>query len=150
MNIIKKISESSENSENSDLTSQIDVDELFCKNISEKLVRKLKIKKYNHFDTDCDWEPPKEPGLSNSFNIIPVESVKKSKDQLLQDLNFFNIIKNDISNFRSLNKYQIEYFNHLNRYELIELLNLYNKSTSILIDTLLNLDNEYNDNYYKK
>ena len=142
MNSYSKSSKSSKSSsKNSSVSNSEDDDEdyeLFCKNVSNNLAKQLMINNAICLEPKNKWDPPKEHGLHNSFNIIPKDYIKNSKNYLLQDLNFFNVIKNDISNFRELNNYELDYFQTLNKNELIELLYLYNNCFSLLNESVIN------------
>ena len=72
--------------------------------------------------SEDEWVPPKEHGLVNADIIIPsYYNIHKNPNKIF-DLDFLNIIKDDIRNFRKLNKYQLEYIKRLpdeDKYELI-------------------------------
>ena len=71
-------------------------------------------------------EPPTEYGLSNSDIIIPSYYHLAKHPSKILGLDYFNIIKDDIKNYRTLNKYQLEYvkdLTHEYKNELIEIFN---------------------------
>ena len=70
------------------------------------------------------WDPPKEHGLKNSEYIIPIY-YKRPENRLLH-IDYFNLIKDDIRNFRILNKYQMEYIQNLEHDQKNELLAIFN------------------------
>lgn len=84
---------------------------------------------------NSEWKPPSEPGLRNSDPIIPSYYLKKinfllnGKEHETRYLNieYLNVIKDDLRNFRKLNKYQLSFikYNLLNcdKNEIIELMN---------------------------
>ena len=66
----------------------------------------------NNNDTiKTDWKPPKTHGLSNSFIIIP-QYYNKSGEKILS-VDYYNMVLDDIRNFRKLNEYQLEYIKQL-------------------------------------
>jgi hypothetical protein len=93
------------------------------------------------------FEPPTKHGLSNSEPIIPSYYFKKMRGLLFNkemeilytDINYLTIIKDDIRNFRKLNKYQIDYIKHSDhviKNEIIdELIKSINYSTEIINNT---------------
>ena len=90
---------------------------------------------------------PSKHGLSNSEPIIPSYYFKKMRglffdkemEILYTDINYLTIIKDDIRNFRKLNKYQIDYIKHSGhviKNEIIdELIKSINYSTEIISNT---------------
>lgn len=71
-------------------------------------------------------EPPKEFGLKNSDIIIPSHYHFDKHPSKILEIDFYEIIKDDIRNFRALNKYQLEYIKEIKdeyKFELIEMLN---------------------------
>jgi hypothetical protein len=66
---------------------------------------------------------PKQHGLINSDVIIPSYKILKKKPT---DIDFYELIKDDLRNYRDLNKYQLQYIHDLNdecKYEIILLMN---------------------------
>lgn len=59
-----------------------------------------------------DWTPPIEYGLKNSDKIIP--QYYFNKYQSVFQINYYNMIIDDIRNMRTLNKNQLEYIKRLN------------------------------------
>ena len=72
------------------------------------------------------YSPPKEPGLNNSQIIIPKYYCLAKHPSKIPDIDYYEIIKDDIRNFRKLNTYQIEYIKQLSHADKDELLELYN------------------------
>ena len=68
---------------------------------------------YKHDDNiiRTDWKPPKNHGLSNSFIIIP-QYYNKSGEKILS-VDYYNMIIDDIRNYRKLNEYQLNYIREL-------------------------------------
>ena len=82
-----------------------------------------------------EWKPPYEPGLRNSDPIIPSYYIKKinflsdgnEKEIEYLNVDYLNIIKDDLRNFRKLNKYQLSFIKYCisenDKNEIIELMN---------------------------
>jgi hypothetical protein len=87
-----------------------DVEEYeFKTNVNRRLSEILNIPPIDLCD-NIDWEPPKEYGINNSECIIPSYYYKNNK---ILDINYYDIIKDDIRNFRALNNYQMEYIQNI-------------------------------------
>lgn len=91
------------------------------------------------------WSPPQRSGLSNSEPIIPSYYLKtivniidgnEEKIKFLK-VDYLNVIKDDIRNFRKLNKYQISYIkNYLSQDEKEEIIVLFNEAMGTLVQSL--------------
>jgi hypothetical protein len=117
-------------SSNSSILSNSDYENYVIKtNMSKRLSQELNIKDINCNITDydiIDYEPPKEPGLSNSNVIIPLYyNLDKDSSKIL-DIDYYNIIKDDIKNLRALNKYQLDYIKKLSHEDKNELFDIFN------------------------
>jgi hypothetical protein len=53
------------------------------------------------------WSPPREHGLSNSIRIIPEYYIKSGESFI--NIDYYDIIVDDIRNMRKLNEYQMKY-----------------------------------------
>ena len=53
------------------------------------------------------WKPPSKSGLSNSNYIIP--TYYQTNNNKILDISYYEIIKDDIKNYRKLNTYQLNY-----------------------------------------
>jgi len=60
-----------------------------------------------HFDNSFDWVPPKQSGLDNCNTIIPKYYHLHKNPQKIFSIDYLDMIKDDIRNFRNLNKYQL-------------------------------------------
>lgn len=90
-----------------------DTDEYVIKaKVCKILSRQLKLPEI-HYDYMGEYTPPKEPGLSNSDAIIPQYYCTKKNLTKLLDVDYFNIIKDDIRNYRVLNKHKLQYIKNL-------------------------------------
>lgn len=58
-----------------------------------------------------DWYPPKHHGLKNSFIIIP-DYYKKHGEKILK-VDYYDMILDDIRNFRKLNDNQLNFIKNL-------------------------------------
>ena len=82
------------------------------------------------------FEAPEQHGLINSDVIIPeYYHIHKHPSKIL-NINFYEIIKDDIRNLRPLNKYQLEYIKELTHENKNELLFIFNECISLLISQL--------------
>ena len=115
------------------ITTIYDEKYLFTTNVNEKLSKILEIDKFN-YDKKFKWNPPKEHGLTNSNNIIPKYYQKDNKKIL--DVDYYNIIKDDIRNMRKLNNYQLDYIKNLNCDEHMEIINIFNDSFDLILEYL--------------
>ena len=79
-------------------------------NICKILSKQLKLPEIQ-YDYMGEYEPPNKYGLSNSDVIIP-KYYYKDKTKILS-VNYYDIIKDDIRNYRVLNNYQLEYIKKL-------------------------------------
>lgn len=86
----------------------------------------------NYYEEKIDYEPPKIYGLINSEPIIS-PNYNLHKDPLkIFDIDYFNIIKDDIRNCKSLNKYQLDYIKQLSHEKKNELFDIFNICIDIL------------------
>ena len=83
----------------------------FTTNVNKRLSEILEIPP-KIYDDNFNWESPKEHGLKNSNAIIP-DYYKNSKNKIL-NIDYYDIIEDDIRNLRPLNEYQMEYIFNLN------------------------------------
>jgi hypothetical protein len=83
--------------------------------------------------------PPKQYGLHNADVIIPsYYEIHKNPSKIL-NIDYFEIIKDDIRNCRELNKYQLEYIKEIKdeyKYELISLFNQCIKAMNDIINEM--------------
>jgi hypothetical protein len=59
------------------------------------------------------------------------------KPDKILNMNYFEIIKDDVRNFRKLNNYQMEYIKNLTDDEKNELFNIYNDCIGLVNDIVL-------------
>jgi len=102
-----------------------------CRSLSRQFgLEEMKI------DENIILEPPKQYGLVNSDVIIPSYYDLHNKPSKIFDIDFFEIIKDDIRNYRELNKYQLEYIKEIKDEYKMELIELFNECVKILNDIL--------------
>ena len=109
------------------------------KNFNKPLTNLLKIPEFN-YNKNFNWCPPKIHGLNNSNYIIPTYYIYRKNPYkiLLYNLDYFEIIKDDIRNFRKLNTYQLKYIQEqLDHHFKNELLTIYDDCLNTLITTFL-------------
>jgi len=93
---------------------------IFTTPVNRKLSEVLEIDPYIF----VEWEPPKQHGLSNSESIIP--NYYKIPDKQIPNIDYYDIIKDDIRNYRSLNKFQLKFIMNLEDKYKNEILVLFN------------------------
>ena len=99
------------------------------KNLSNNLSKEFNLPEIISFDKNITISNnlPKEHGLHNSDVIIPSYYIYYKNDpSKILNIDFYEIIKNDIRNSKVLNKYQLEYIKYIKdeyKYELIEIYN---------------------------
>jgi hypothetical protein len=110
-------------------------DSIIHKNMNASLKQLFGIKEEKN--NEIDWNAPSKSGLENSEPIIPTYYVKSilKKNNIL-DIDYYSIIKDDIRNYRPLNKYQLEYVKNLNHKQKNELFDIYNNCIEILNEIL--------------
>ena len=107
-------------------------------NVNRNLSKELKLGIDDiKLDERFSWEPPKEHGLCNSNFIIPKYYHLHKNPHKIFSIDYYEIIKDDIRNFRQLNKYQLEYIKELSHEDKNELLELYNNCI-ISIEKIIN------------
>ena len=106
----------------------------FKTNVNRRLSEILNIPPIDLCD-NIDWEPPKEHGINNSEYIIPPYYYKNNK---ILDIKYYDIIKDDIRNFRALNNYQMEYIQSIPDEYKNELFIIFNQCIKTFGDFLNN------------
>jgi hypothetical protein len=84
-----------------------------------------------------DYEAPNEYGLKNSFQILPSYYLKSGKKYI--DIDFFEVIKDDIRNSRKLNEYQLNYIEKLDEERKFEIIKLFNDCSAALVSLMNDL-----------
>ena len=112
-----------------------DTDYKFETNVNRSLSKILGIDEIKEIEK-CDYEPPKQHGLSNSNIIIPTYYNLHKIPFKITELDYFEIIKDDIRNFRPLNKYQLKYITQLSHECKNELFNIFNSCMKEFINIL--------------
>jgi len=107
-------------------SSSTDDDDYVIKaKICRRLSRELKLPEI-FYDETGEYDPPKVPGLENSNAIIPPYFHLHKEPSKIFTIDYLNIIKDDIRNFRPLNKYQLEYIKDLSHECKFDLISIYN------------------------
>jgi hypothetical protein len=86
-------------------------------------------------DIETDWEPPKDYLLSNSSTIIS-NYYKKDGEKILK-VDYYNMIIDDIRNFRKLNVHKLNFIKKLDNESKQQLFLEFNKLFDV-IENLLN------------
>jgi hypothetical protein len=108
----------------------------FRAKICTRLSRELKLAEIQ-YDCDEGWIPPEEHGLNNCDYILPAYYHYHKMPDKIVDIDYYEIIKDDIRNYRVLNKYQLKYIADLPDELKTELFRLFNECT-IAINEMLN------------
>ena len=106
------LSSSSSNDENYIITTKV------CKRLSKEFDLPEIV-----FEETIRYDAPIENGLSNSDIIIPSYYKLHKHPSKILNIDFYEIIKDDIRKCRILNKYQLEYIKEIQdeyKYELID------------------------------
>jgi hypothetical protein len=106
-------------------------------NVCRKLSKILNVDDIK-YDQNFLWQPPKEHGLKNCDYIIQPYYKYHEKVQKIFDIDYYEIIKDDIRNFRALNKYQLEYIKQLSNEEKNELFEIFNDCIKSFNDIISN------------
>lgn len=108
----------------------------FTTQVSRRLSKVLGVDEFP-YDEKFLWEPPKTHGLSNCNIIIePYYHLHKAPHKI-SELDYLQIIKDDIRNYRPLNMYKMDYIKTLpdrDKNDLIDLFNDCIKTMGDLID----------------
>jgi hypothetical protein len=81
------------------------------------------------------WKSPSKNGLSNSNEIIP-KYYHKDYSKLL-NVDYYDMIKDDIRNFRKLNSYQLDFIRDLDTKHKMEIIYLFNECTNAIHKLLI-------------
>jgi len=136
MEIAKNIDEDVDIESSESTNEENDENYVIKTKICKRLSMELKLEEF-HFDETGHWEPPKEPGLHNSNRIIPSYYQLDKNPSKIIDIDYYNIIKDDIRNFRPLNNYKLEYIKDLSpefKNELFDIFNDCLKSIEQILD----------------
>jgi len=107
-------------------------DELHCKNMDPALAKLMGI--IMEEQNGLDWKPPSKSGLDNSDKII--SSTYFTKKDLLHNVDYLNVIKDDILSYKTLSERQLEYIKNLNNEDKFEVIQTYNKVLDITTKNL--------------
>jgi len=106
-------------------------------NVCRKLTKILNIDEMKHTEKN-NYEQPTKSGLSNCNVIIPPYYQLHKHPSKLLDIDYYEMIKDDIKNFRILNEYQLKYIKELSSEYKDELFEIYNKCTILFNDIINN------------
>ena len=98
----------------------------FIANVNKKLSKILGIQDITFDERLLDCTPPKESGLNNCDYIIPKYYHLSETPDKMYKIDYFEIIKDEVRNLRTLNKYQLEFIKTLSsecKNEIIESFN---------------------------
>jgi hypothetical protein len=110
-------------------------------NVCKRLSREFNLPEMKCFDDISLHAPPEEHGLCNADVIIPSYYHLHKNPQKMQSFDYYEVIKDDIRNFRPLNKYQFEYIKTIPTEDKDELLHIFNDSLRFLGESLFSAEN---------
>lgn len=87
--------------------------------------------KCKHKTRTCEWVPPDTHGLQNSPQILQQCYVRQI--QRGENVNYFEVLKDDVRNMRPLTKHQMEYIKNLEKLDLIEIIEILDAVNNTLI-----------------
>jgi len=109
-----------------------EIDETIMAKVCNRIAEEVGLPKQ---EIKTDWIPPKKYGLANADIIIPsYYNIHKNPEKLFH-LNFLDIIKDDIRNFRKLNEYQLDYIKNLSKEDAYEIILIYDKCFGTIEET---------------
>jgi len=93
---------------------------------------------YNKIDDTFQWKPPEKYGLDNCDYIInPYYNIHNNTKKAFS-IDYLEIIKDDIKNYRKLNKFQLDYIKELKDADKNNILDIYCNCMNSLIDNISN------------
>lgn len=101
----------------------------FRANVCPILARAINVPEYK-CDHISSYDPPESHGLDNCNVIIPSYYVKSYNRSV--DIDYFTMMKDDIKNYRPLNKYQLEYIKNMNHKDKDEIISVFNEVVTSL------------------
>jgi hypothetical protein len=120
--------------DSSESNYETEPEELQCKNLDPALAKLMGI--IIEEQKEINWRPPVKPGLDNSEKIISNDYLKRN-GLLVNDNDYFKVIKDNIVNYRTLSDKQLEYIKNLNNDQKFELIQIYNVIMNNTINALL-------------
>ena len=121
------------------IVNYIDEDETYIikTNLCKRLSKELNLPEIVYHDTG-EYDKPTEHGLSNCNVIIPKYYKLHKNPSKIFDIDYYEIIKDDIRNCRVLNKYQLDYIKNLTDESKNELFDIFNDCLKLLNDIVNN------------
>jgi hypothetical protein len=121
----------------SSISSDSDYENYVIKaNVCTILSKELNLEEIIYDIEYAGYEPPKEHGLTNCNAIIPAYYKLDKDPSKIFEINYFDMIKDDIRNLRPLNKYQINYIKNLSHEEKNDLFDIFNECVRIFNETM--------------
>jgi hypothetical protein len=111
-----------------------DNEEINLNKLSHSLIKYLSNDSLINQNIKSNWVPPTENGLNNSPVIIP-EYYFINKENIF-NIDYYNIIIDDIRNYRKLNEYQLEYIKKLNHEYKFNVILEFNKLFNVIYDLM--------------
>jgi hypothetical protein len=89
-------------------------------------------------DNTFQWKPPEKSGLENCNYIIQLYYNIHNNYKKSFSLDYLAIIKDDMKNYRKLNKFQLDYIKELNDADKNDIIDIYFTCMNSLIDNVCN------------
>lgn len=128
--------------DDSDIENKPEEEEyIFKTNVCRRLSMVLDVDEMKH--DEITYVPPKISGLANCNNIIPTYYKENLIPAKILDVDYFEIIKDDIKNCRILNSYKLKFIKDLSHEHKDELLDIYNECIMVFNDFIENHMNSF-------
>ena len=125
----------SDNSNNNEYKQNNEEEPIFKAKLCSRLSRELGLHEII-YEEPIHWEPPTKHGLENCNVIIPsYYKFHKNPHKILQ-IDYYEIIKDDIRNLRPLNEYQLKYIKDLSHEYKNELFDIFNDCVKVFNDSM--------------
>lgn len=135
--------QSNQNLDNNDSDLDLNSDEnndnyIINTKVCKRLSKELGLNDFPEFDEEINWQPPNINGLINSDVIIPSYYKLHQNPSKIFNLDYYEIIKDDIRNCRPLNKYQLLFIKDLSHDCKLDLICIYNECIKMFSEILQN------------
>jgi hypothetical protein len=102
--------------------------ENLCPQLAKELGRLPHMSRYDPGEEEQQWIPPDKHGLENSTRILPAYYLTgKNLHGKIFEIDYYQIILDDIRNFRKLSEYQLSYIRDLPCEDKMQIIELFNQ-----------------------
>lgn len=116
---------------------------LHCDRIAPSLAQELGMTPHPsrfHSVSDDSWKPPSHHGLENSSRIIPHYYLTGKQLNNIFEIDYYDIILDDIRNIRPLNQHQLGYLQNVSEEDKMNVIEEFNKMVSTYTELLNKID----------